>query len=61
MIITAVIGGVIVVVLSWAGLPDYRRRRRDSRPSVAESFKRQREIDAQKLRDIAPGGDPGGV
>lgn len=61
MIIMAVSGGVIVVGLAWAGLHDYRQRRRDGRLSVAEKFKRQREIDAQKLRDITPGGDPGGA
>jgi hypothetical protein len=61
VIITAVISGVIVTGLAWAGRHDYRQRRRAGRLSVSENFKRQREIDAQKLRDITPGGEPGGL
>ncbi len=56
VIIMAVICGVIVVVFAWAGLHDYRRRGRGARPSVAEKFRRQTEIDGQKFR----GGDIGG-
>jgi hypothetical protein len=58
VIVGAVIGGVIVVGLAWAGLQDYRRRRGGS-PSVAENFKRQREINRQWAEDH-PGPDPGG-
>jgi hypothetical protein len=55
------IGGVIVVGLAWAGLQDYRRRRRSGRPSVADAFKRQRESDRQKITDKAgpDAGSPG--
>lgn len=59
MIIMAVIGGVIVVVLAWAGLHDYRQRRRGTRLSVTGAFSRQREIDRQKISDKT-GPDPGG-
>jgi len=58
MIIMAVIGAVIVVVFAWAGLHDFRQRARGARPSVTEAFKRQREIDRQRLADKA-GPDPG--
>lgn len=53
MIVMAVIGGVIVAGLAWAGLDDYRRRRRGARTLVAEAFKRQREIDQQSISDKA--------
>ena len=49
MIILAVAGGVIVAGLAWSGVDDYRRRRRDGRPSVAEAFQRQQAIDGQKI------------
>ena len=61
MITMAVIGSVIVAAFAWAGLHDYRQRRRHGRQSVSENFRRQREIDDQNLRDIAPGGEPGGM
>jgi hypothetical protein len=38
MIVIAVIGGVIVVGLAWAGWHDFRRRRRSGRLTVAEGF-----------------------
>ena len=59
MIIMAVIGGVIVVVFAWAWWHDYRRRGRGTRPSVAENFRRQSEIDQERLRN-AGGLDGGG-
>jgi hypothetical protein len=59
MIIMAVTGGVAAAGLAWAGLQDYRRRRRGARTSVAENFRRQREIDRQGIADKA-GPDPGG-
>ena len=59
MIVMAVSGGVIVAGLAWAGLHDYRRRGRGARASVAEKFNRQAEIDRQRLREAAPGGDGG--
>jgi len=37
MIVMAVIGGVIVAGVPWAGWRDYRRRRAGARPSVAEN------------------------
>jgi hypothetical protein len=58
MIVMGVIGGVIVAGLAWAGLDDYRRRRRGARLSVAEAFKSQREIDRQSLGEK---GDAGGA
>jgi hypothetical protein len=57
MIAGAVIGGVIVVGLAWAGLQDYRRRR-GGRPSVAEAFSRQRDTDRQRISEK---GETGGV
>ena len=61
MIMMAVTGGVIVVVLAWAGLHDYQRRRKSGRPSVAENFSRQKEIDSQKITEKAgpDAGPPG--
>jgi hypothetical protein len=59
MIIMAVIGAAIVVGLAWAGWHDYQRRRRSGRPSVAESFQRQREIDRQSISEKA--GPDGGA
>jgi len=59
VIVMAVIGGVIVVGLAWAGLHDYRRRGRGARASVAEKFNRQVEIDRQRSAKAAPGGDGG--
>jgi hypothetical protein len=56
VIVMAVIGGVIVAGLACAGLDDYRRRRRGARLSVAEGFKRQREIDRQRIGDKGEGG-----
>ena len=56
MIAMAVIGGVVVAGLAWAGLRDYQRRRKDGRQSVAEAFQRQKEIDEQKA---ARQGEPG--
>ena len=53
MIAMAVIGGVIVLGLAWAGLHDYQRRRKSGRPSVAENFKMQREIDRQRISEKA--------
>ena len=56
MIAMAVIGGVVVAGLAWAGLRDYQRRRKDGRPSVAEAFQRQNEIEEQTT---ARQGEPG--
>jgi hypothetical protein len=44
MIIMAVIGGVIVMVLAWAGWHDYRNWRRGRRvsPSIAQAIRRHR-------------------
>jgi hypothetical protein len=58
MIVMAVIGGVIVAGLAWAGVHDYRRRGRGARPSVGQAFTAQREIDRQR---ISESGDPGGA
>lgn len=60
MIVMAVIGGAIVAGLAWAGVYDYRRRGRGARPSIAEAFRRQSEIDRQRLSEAAPGGDTTG-
>jgi hypothetical protein len=60
MIVMAVIGGVIAAGLAWAGVYDYRQRRRGARPSVAKAFKKQSEIDRQRLSEAAPGGDTTG-
>jgi hypothetical protein len=57
MIVMAVIAGVIAAGLGWAGAHDYRRRRSGAGLSVAEGFKRQREIDRQ---GVSERGDPGG-
>jgi hypothetical protein len=56
VIIMTVTGGVIIAGLAWAGLHDYLRRRRDAGPSVAENFRRQREIDRQRIGDKGEGG-----
>jgi hypothetical protein len=61
MIIMAVTGGVIVAGLAWAGLHDYRRRRRGARRSVTEGFKTQREIDRQWISGKAGPDGGGGV
>lgn len=53
VIVVAVIGGVVVAGLAWAGWHDFRRRRREGRLSVAEGFTRQREIDRQNISDIS--------
>jgi hypothetical protein len=57
MIVMAVSAGVIAAGLAWAGVHDYRRRRRGAGLSVAEGFNRQREIDRQSVSER---GDPGG-
>jgi hypothetical protein len=60
MIIMAVIGGVIVVVLAWAGWHDYRNRRRGRRvnPSIAKAVRRHKALDGTRIGDAGP--DPGG-
>jgi hypothetical protein len=58
MIVMAVIGGVIVVGLAWAGWYDHRRRGRGVNPSVEENLRRQQAIDGSKLGNAGP--DPGG-
>jgi hypothetical protein len=49
MIIMAVIGGVIVVVLAWAGWYGYRRRGKGTSPSVEENLRRQKALDGKRL------------
>ena len=60
MIIMAVIGGVVVALLAWAGWHDYRNRRRGRRtsPSVEKAVRRQQAIDGARLGDTGP--DRGG-
>jgi hypothetical protein len=63
VIVIAVIGGIVVAGLTWAGWDDYRRRRRGGRHSVTQASTRQAEADWHRLSETAPGGDTtdGGV
>ncbi len=56
MIVMAVIGGIIVVASGWAGWHEHRRRGRGARPSVAEKFRRQQEIDRERISRKGEGG-----
>jgi hypothetical protein len=51
VIVMEVISGLIVVALAWAGWRGCRRRGRGAGPSVAEKFRRQREIDQQRIAE----------
>jgi hypothetical protein len=66
VIIMAVLGGVVIVVLAYAGWYNYRRRGTSARPSVAENVRRQealrgqKPIDEARVRDASPYRNSGG-
>ena len=61
MIVMAVIGGVVVIVLAWAGWRDYRRRGRGASPSIEKNLRRQQAIDGRRLGDAGPRAPGGGA